>query len=464
MNFHGLLIATALLAGTALGLGCGSGADDPSLYGEIPFDPTRPTVGGTPAVTPYTGVNPQVLEAQAVLRTGLDLHAKVIYRTCSPNGGVCHHAKEYPDLHTPANFGAAIDAPCNVQSGTPEAVYDRCERPGDRVTLQGSKPVEIGYIRVIPGEYNANDDDAPPLDDETPGLHIYLSEPIAVDWNCPENGDCNRNGNAEFIRNFVHEGIVQEIAFSQFNSRWYKLGDGSHIMARVSTNAATAVQELLNVGIVEGDQNKNGVYGARTGEPIKLIDPGNPEESYLVARLRGVMLDEEIPGSRMPLANQPLTVPEMLALFCYIEGLGKVPVGEYNLAAPIDYAACSYSANPDELNLLGSGVTWASRVKNVLEFNCGGCHSGEEPQAALNLLEGDVYTRLLEPSAQMTEMTLIDPGSPETSYLWLKLQGDEGTILGTGMPFNPLTGEGRLKQSELDDIEAWILAGAVENE
>ena len=39
---------------------------------------------------------------------------------------------------------------------------------------------------------------------------------------------------------------------------------------------------------------------------------GSPETSYLIARLRGVMENEEIPGSRMPLANPPLTIAEML--------------------------------------------------------------------------------------------------------------------------------------------------------
>src|SRR3954470_11298016 len=104
---------------------------DPSLEGAIPFHPERPTMNEAVAAQPYTGSNADVLDAQKNLRTGLDLHAKVIYRTCTPNGGVCHNNKEYPDLHTPANFLAAIDAPCNVQPGTFESVYDRCERAGD---------------------------------------------------------------------------------------------------------------------------------------------------------------------------------------------------------------------------------------------------------------------------------------------------------------------------------------------
>jgi len=445
---------------------CNNELTDDSLYGTIPFEPVRPGTGAVPTVEPYTGTNEQVLAAQETLTTGLDLHAKVIYRTCTPNGGVCHHAKEYPDLHTPANFLASIEAPCNVQSGTPEAAYDRCERPGDRFSLFGGKEIEIGYVNYVPGEYNPDPgegEEVTPLDDATPGLHLYLAEPASADW----YGDpSNRYGVGQFIRTFVNNGEVEEISFAQFNTQWFPVGDGSHLLGRVRNYQATQVQQLLAVGIVEGDMNRNGTFGAREGQPIKMIDPGNPEESYLIARLRGIMLDETVPGSRMPLANKPLTVSEMLALYCYVEGLGKVTDGNYNLSAPIDYANCSYSADPENLNLLGSGVTWESRISNIIEANCSGCHSETQAQGGLVLAgeKSDVYKRLLEPSNQVPEMNLIEPNDPLNSYLWLKLLGDDGTIVGTGMPLNPLTGEGRLPDAQLEDIKNWIEAGAVENE
>ena len=445
---------------------CADAPQDSSLYGTIPFEPVRPASATIPDIDPYVGTDPEVLAAQQSLTTGEDLHAKVIYRTCTPNGGVCHHAKEYPALHTPANFLAAIDAPCNVQSGTPEAAYDRCERPGDRLKLFGGKEIEIGYINYIPGEYDpspGDDEEEVPLDDATPGLHIYLAEPVSTDW----NGDpSNRWGVGQFIRSFVNDGVVEEISFSQFNTQWFPIGDGAHLLARVRNYQSTTVQQLLAVGIVEGDRNRNGVFGARSGDPVALIEPGNPEESYLIARLRGLMLDETVPGSRMPLANQPLSISEMLALYCFVEGLGKVTDGNYNLAAPIDYKNCSYSADPENLNLLGSGVTWSSRISAIIEANCTGCHSATQAQGGLVLAgeKSEVYKRLMEPSSQVPELNLIEPGDPLNSYLWLKLLGDEGTIVGSGMPLNPLTGEGKLADALLEDIENWIDAGAVENE
>ena len=108
-------------------------------------------------------------------------------------------------------------------------------------------------------------------------------------------------------------------------------------------------------------------------------------------------------------------------------------------------------------------MTWAARISKILEFNCSGCHSGETPQAGLNLSGDEVYARLLEPSTQNPEMPLITPGVPEESYLYLKLIGDD-SIMGNPMPYNPLTGTGTLSDAEIADVLTWITNGAVENE
>jgi hypothetical protein len=194
---------------------------------------------------------------------------------------------------------------------------------------------------------------------------------------------------------------------------------------------------------------------------VTLLNPGKPEESYLVGRLRGSLLGEIVPGSRMPLANQPPSIPDMLALMCFLEGLdpAKTP---YNLANPIDYSTCSYSANPAQLNVVGQGVTFAGRIKPLLNANCGGCHGGQYPQAGLDLLSDGLYDRLMANSMQQPLKKLILPGSPENSYLWLKLVGD-GSITGSRMPADPVTGSRSLAPDELTDIESWIVAGALNN-
>ena len=256
---------------------------------------------------------------------------------------------------------------------------------------------------------------------------------------------------------------MSESAYASYRTNWWLSSDRTHLLGRVQEYQVEDVQELVGVGIVMGDANRNGVFGSHMGTPVSMLEPGDPFGSYLIGRMRGeIHQGEPVPGSRMPLANPPLTVDEMLALFCLVEGFPEGGDGAL-LSGPIDYNACSFSTNPDQLNLLGNGVTWESRVKLILEFNCGGCHNEDDPQGGITLLGDGVYARLLEPSVQMSDMNLIEPGDPDSSYLYLKLIGDE-RIEGRQMPYNPLTGEGSLSQAELADIETWITQGAVEDE
>lgn len=436
---------------------CGQPPSEEEVLGKkIDFEPNRPEQSQDSEVSPYQGDNDIVLEAQSRFRTGLDLHSKVIYRTCTPNGGVCHNQKEYPDLHTPANFFSTVGAPCNVQPGEWESVYDRCERPGDRFKLSGldMREIEVGWLEFIPGEEVDYGEDNMP-DAGSVGLHIYLHDPIQIDRN--ETYDTG-----QFIRTFVGEdGKVKDLAFANFRTRWWILDDGKHLMAEVRNYQVDQVNELMSVGIVQGDTNRNGTYGAREQTPASLLTAGHPEKSYLIGRLRGSMEGETVPGSRMPLANQPLSIPEMLALYCFVEGLDPDAATPPDGTSPIDYKNCSYSDDPESLNLLGEGVTWSGRITRILQANCGGCHGGTNPAADLDVTAEDAYTRLLGPSTQKPDMNFIEPGEPDQSYLWLKLNGDE-SIEGSPMPIDPLNGERTLTQAELADINTWIVNGAMD--
>lgn len=431
---------------------CRQGATYPE--GNLDFDPDRPESEEPGNVEPYDGDDEIVLEAQDHFRTGLEFHTEVIWRTCTPFDGVCHNSKEYPDLRTPASFAATFGAPCNVQPGDYTSVYDGCERPGDRIRFTDAgiqSDVEIAYVEYIPGE-GGDYDVAPPPDG--PGLHIHLAHSVNAEreqfW-----------GSGDFVRRFVADGNVNDTVFESFRSQWWILEGGTHLVAEVAEYQIDRVQGLLEVGIVEGDANRNGVFGARDTDPVMLLEPGNPERSYLIARMRGEIEGHDVPGSRMPLANQPFTVPEMLAFFCLVEGFDGSSSAD--LAGAIDYKNCSYSADPESLNLLGDGVTWEKRIRKIFEFNCGGCHGGSSPQAGLDLMSEGVYERLFVQSMQLPDLKLIEPGNAEASYLYLKLIGD-ASIMGNPMPYNPLTGEGTLTEGELGDVLTWIQNGAVEDQ
>jgi hypothetical protein len=282
--------------------------------GEIDFEPDRPETETPDDPDPYTGDDPIVLEAQSKFRTGIEFHQKVIWRTCTPNGGVCHNSKEFPDLRTPANFVNAFGSNCNVQYGEYQSVYDRCERPGDRFRLSGgginSGQVEVGWLEIIPGAFFEGEG-LPP--ENSPGLHIHLADPMPGD-------QVEVYSTGEFERTFITDGKVEDFAFAEYTTVWNILPDRTHLIGEVRDYQLDQAQNLLTVGVIEGDPNRNAVFGAREDDPVHLLEPGSPETSYLIARLRGAMMGEAVPGSRMPLANAPFTVPEMLALFCLVEG------------------------------------------------------------------------------------------------------------------------------------------------
>lgn len=445
-------LQTFVLVVSGVLLSCGPDFSEAGLGTSIPFTPNRPQLPAPTTAAPYTGSDLYVSDAQERFRTGLDVHRKIVWRTCTPNDGVCHNQKEYPDLHTPANFVAAINAPCNVQPGEWESVYDRCERPGDRFRLNYwddfGPSIEVAWVENISGE-EASESEETTLTSQ--GFHVRLRSPVKTDRN-------EIWGVGQFLRTTPNDG---DIVFAQFETRWRIIEDGTHLVGEVRNYQNERASELSRVGIREGDANRNGTFGADDSTIISMITPGNPEESYLIGRVRGEMHGDRVPGSRMPLANQPLDISEMLALFCFVEGIPAD--GNVDLASPVNYKDCSYSEDPASLNLLGEGVTWASRVSKILEANCSGCHNSINPDGGLDLQSEDAYERLMEASTQKPELKLIEPGDFEKSYLWLKLTND-ADIVGLPMPYNPLTGEGSLTQAELGDIQTWIANGAVKDE
>lgn len=436
--------------------GCGE-AEVQRPKGTLELETKRPELMDTPAVPTYSGSNAIVLEAVSRLNTGLDLHKNVIIRTCGPTAGVCHNQKEYPDLHTASNLVNAINAPCNVQPGDWSAVYDGCEQPGDTFSFGSEKKrVEIAYIDYIPGEPNFGDSGPPTA--KSPGFHVYLAEPLNA-------GDRNRRwGTGKFTGKFItDDGKVKESTYADFDTEWWYLDGGRHIVGAVREWQVNAVEGLLTQGIVQGDMNRNGVFGSREATRLHLLQAGDPERSYLIGRVRGELNGEKIPGTRMPLANQPLSVPEMLALYCFIEGLPSKIEGELDMLAPINYEECTFAKNPEELNLLGENVTWLGFVKPLLEANCGGCHGGQAPQGAFDIMSDGVYERLLGNSTQAPSMPLVTPGNLENSYLWLKLTGGAGAI-GQVMPLDSDNVPRPLSQALLDDVATWITNGAAAEE
>lgn len=372
-------------------------------------------------------------EARSTLPDYLSLHGRVISRTCSPDEGVCHHSREYPNLASPQSMLGAIGADCNLAVGDPADTFNGCERRGDRVEiLAGANAgfaTEIAWIEAAfdPSEMLV-------------GYTLTLRDAI------PSADDDGELDSVAILRDY-EDGSVDMGRFDIAAS--YQVGARTLRLEGV-VGWQPWQHALMEGGLVLGDPNRDGVFGADE-EAFEIFAPGDPERSYLLGRVLG-----RVPGTPMPLANQALSSAEMLALTCWIEGL--IPGVSADVYASIDYDNCQAAiefgtAQP------GSGRSFSEDIMPILaRCSAAGCHARDAPAAGLDLESDDARDNLLATSTQDPETPRVTPGNPTHSYLMSKLRGKG--VAGLRMP-RTLNGEGEpLSEEELSNIEAWIVAGA----
>jgi hypothetical protein len=267
--------------------------------------------------------HPSALEAMEKFPTALDLHDKVINRSCSPLGGVCHNSKEYPDLHTYGNLLAAFDKPCNRDKAEePETVFDGCEPEGDELLIMRNPEWKAKIAYIGPEEFEQT------ADRFTNFRRVVLAEPA------PETLD---HVESKILRG--GRTLVELVGYS-----WDGVNPGQGVLVTTEGEKEARIEDLFNLdyrtylelaNVRGGDPNNNGVFGA--DEPWMMLAAGYPLQSYLVGRITGT-----VPGSRMPLANEPLTDPEYVAIFCWIETLDDDP----QPSDRIDYENCRFAHEP----------------------------------------------------------------------------------------------------------------------
>ena len=108
----------------------------------------------------------------------------------------------------------------------------------------------------------------------------------------------------------------------------------------------------------------------------------------------------------------------------------------------------------------GVDATFSSIVAGIIAPRCasGSCHGGSPPAAFPQLDPEAAHAAIVGVPSQQAGLSLVEPFSPQESYLLLKLRGDAGSVGGiaTVMPL----GDAPLQPSELAVIEAWIANGA----
>ena len=202
---------------------------------------------------------------------------------------------------------------------------------------------------------------------------------------------------------------------------------------------------------------------------MREVNPGNPDASYLIWKLRGQgPAGQAIQGVRMPAFGAALD-PSLIAV---VEQWIRD-------GAPLGTAADATASGTTTPPPTGGGTTtppptgggtttpssivptWYGVQANILQQYCTVCHSGANPPAGLSWEVGQ-YATIVTNARMSTEISTlreISPGDPDASYLMWKLrgQGPAGqAIQGVRMPAFGAA----LDPSLIAVIEQWIRDGA----
>jgi hypothetical protein len=271
-----------------------------------------------------------VSEARSLFPRTVEMHQRIVARSCAPNTGVCHNTSNYPDLSTAGSLLQAVGSWCNLELPDPTQGYDPCERRGDLLLVEGIFASEIAWVeREALNRWRFGLRDPAPRAVVDTNVYFYEELPSAPvllpapDWIVRANAAA---GAREIL--VTVEGVAQDPFVENY------------------------IDEVL-ASVIPGDPNRNGVFGAELlasdEEGARVLAPGHIARSYLWGRITGT-----VPGTRMPLANEDLSDAEYVAIACFIETLGKVQE-RGALPSPsddIDYDGCAFARAPVSYSLL----------------------------------------------------------------------------------------------------------------
>jgi len=129
-----------------------------------------------------------------------------------------------------------------------------------------------------------------------------------------------------------------------------------------------------------------------------------------------------------------------------------------NVGSAMDTVTVANTAPPP-------AVTLTQLQTQIFTPICSGCHDGVGSGLphVQNLTAGHTFANVVNvPSIQKPTLLRIKPSDPTNSYLIQKIEGAAG-ISGARMPFGCPTTQPCLDQATIDQVKAWVSAGALNN-
>ena len=166
-----------------------------------------------------------------------------------------------------------------------------------------------------------------------------------------------------------------------------------------------------------------------------IVEPGNPDASFILTKVIGTELRPEVEGGAMPYEIAPLDDGQVDDVVAWIE------------------AGANDDATFDPVSaILGTN----DQTLGGASGKCTLCHYEGSPPPRLNVLDPFGDQGLVDVAATLGG-TRVVPGDPDASVMIQKVTGAQDE--GESMPFVPE----RLTDGEIAILTAWIEAGALDN-
>jgi hypothetical protein len=106
------------------------------------------------------------------------------------------------------------------------------------------------------------------------------------------------------------------------------------------------------------------------------------------------------------------------------------------------------------------GISFEKAVVPILNDYCVMCHLPGAEQGGLSLYP-DAWSELVDVPSKQSSLLQVEPGSPDKSYLYIKLIETGESVGGSGqlMPIQ----QPPLEQENIEIIRLWIEQGALKN-